>query len=79
MTDLVHSPGLKPYKVQPKQFMGQSYWAVVEQPTDLVLGSFVEPRAAKMLANAFNGGLGFRGWTPNYFLQRVEPTGVKDE
>lgn len=43
---------------------------VIEQPTGLVVANTNDPREAKKFANILNGGNGFNGFTPSFFLHR---------
>lgn len=45
-------------------------WAVLEEPTGLLIEQFEDCRAAKIRANVLNGGSGFNGYTPPFILNR---------
>jgi hypothetical protein len=59
----------KPYKVDVRQGPKCS---VIERPTGLVIAENACPRTAKRIANFLNGGNGFNGRTPRFFLNRWE-------
>lgn len=61
----------KPYKVRLEAEQNPSPWMIVEETTQQVIMKFGDSRHAKIRANCFNGGIGFRGWTPAYFLERI--------
>lgn len=45
---------------------------VVEVETEQVIKDFVFLNEARAFAKKLNNGLGFDGWTPNFFLKKVE-------
>lgn len=64
---------MMPYKVVQKD----KYYHVVEERkvetrTEIVqIKTFVDRVSAKELMRKLNGGCGFNGWTPNFFLMEV--------
>jgi hypothetical protein len=57
----------KNYKVEMR---GHDTYAVIEQPTTQVVTTRSRARDAKELANFLNGGNGFNGYTPPFFLSK---------
>ncbi len=45
---------------------------VKEMKTEYIMSSGMEYQAAKDMAKRLNGGMGFGGWTPAFFLIRPE-------
>ena len=58
----------KNYKVELEP--GDKPWRIVEKPTGLVIEDFSDCRPAKIMANFLNGGNGFNGSTPPFFLNK---------
>lgn len=56
---------VKPYKVD------GITCEVVENPTGLAIARGNNTRDAKQIANFLNGGNGFNGYTPQFFLSRL--------
>jgi hypothetical protein len=45
---------------------------VLETKTDLILGTFQDPKDAKQLLRHLNLGGGFDGWTPSFILKTIK-------
>ena len=48
---------------------------IVESATNHIIVTGVEYYEAKHTAKRLNSGGGFNGWTPEFMLQRLEPSG----
>lgn len=62
---------MKNYKV----LHNENHYDVVEVPTGNVVCTGENSRELKVFANRLNGGLGFNGWTPVHFLNRLTVAG----
>jgi hypothetical protein len=49
-----------------------NFFEVIETPTDQVVGVFPLMKEAKDFLRHLNFGGGFDGWTPSFFLKKVE-------
>lgn len=45
---------------------------VIEKSTEQVIKNFVFANEARAFAKKLNNGLGFDGWTPEFFLKKFE-------
>lgn len=59
---------IKPYKCE---VYNGNCTVVREVPTGQIVGTFQKPREAKPFASFLNGGNGFNGYTPQFFLNRL--------
>lgn len=64
---------MKRYKYEPDEQGTQAYmtYKVVEVPTGNIIKSDVPHKENRHMINFLNGGGGFNGWTPEFFLQRI--------
>lgn len=46
-------------------------FSVIENQTGQIIDSFSKVDNAREIAKKLNNGLGFDGWTPNFFLKSV--------
>lgn len=58
---------MKNYKVH--RVLHPMAYGVHEAKTEHVIESYPDSRTAKLQANRFNGGAGFNGWTPRWFIE----------
>lgn len=66
---------VKNYKVELKP--EDQPWKIVEKPTGLIIESYNDCRTAKLKASFLNGGNGFNGATPPFFLNRWALTPIE--
>jgi hypothetical protein len=65
------------YKI--KQNDDKTCWQIIEQATGYVMGTADKSNdpALRDLYARLRGGMGFRGWTPAFFLNRVDAKFLK--
>lgn len=60
------------YRYDSEMIDNQKLWYVTERPTNHVIKSALTWEQASKLTKRLNGGGGFAGWTPTFFLARLE-------
>lgn len=60
--------GLKTYRYDQQD----SKYVVIEKPTNNIIFKTNSKDEAKAITNKLNGGQGFAGWTPEFFLRSVK-------